>query len=363
MAKLPEQLYNAVQQRMAFSDAWAPARAAAWSRIEQIGFPHARSHEFYWTPLALLRQIQFESTQSVASSIAPDAFTLNSIQQETDFTALLAPLFSTNPQTIKIQESAVLELASIDPCAFTRITVAKGVKLKLLWNPSSNSKWSSPRLDLDLKEESQVEVVALPNESNSLRYARISMDANAKLDWLEADLGANLLRTAIDVDLIGAHADFHFRALSILKEDQESHRRIRVFHKAPSVNSSQWIRHVLQGKSHASCDSTVQIHRNVTGSEGHQLINSLLLTPGAKASTKPTLIIDNDEVQASHGSTCGDLDAAQLFYLRSRGLNLEEARRLLLQSYIQSLVLDHPESIHRNKLNEKIQSLLERRFS
>ncbi len=363
MAKLPEQIFSAAQQRLALQDAWTPARVAALSRLEQIGFPNARSNEFYWTPLSLLRQIQIEPNSHIASSMAPDASTILSIQQGSDFTAILAPLFSTNPQTIRIHESSVLELASIDPYAFTRISVGQGVKLKLLWNPSATAKWSSPRLDLELAEDSQVEVVAMPSESMSLRFGSVTLAARAKLDWLEADLGSSLCRSALDVNLTGDQADFHFRALSILTEDQESHRRIRVFHKASQVNSSQWIRHVLQGKAHASCDSTVQIHRNVTGTEGHQLINSLLLAPGAKASIKPTLIIDNDEVQASHGSTCGDLDSNQLFYLRSRGLNLDEARRVLLMSFVKSLILDHPDSIHRNKLSEKIQSLLERRFS
>ena len=73
-------------------------------------------------------------------------------------------------------------------------------------------------------------------------------------------------------------------------------------------------------------------------SDGHQLNNTLLLSTGAEIDTKPELDIYADDVKCSHGATAGELDDEQLFYLRSRGIPEERARRLLVEAFLGELI-------------------------
>ena len=245
--------------------------------------------------------------------------------------------------------------------------MGEDVRLRLCWKGSQSKGFSAQRLDLRAGARSQVEVLFDGFTENyathSFRHSRLRLDANAKVDWLETDAGSTLTRSSVDVHLAGAKADFSFRALSMLHLAHHSHRRLRVFHEAPEVHSEQFIRHVLQGESQASCDTQVEILHGVQGTEAHQLVNSLLLSHQAKASAKPTLIIHNEDVKASHGTTCGDLDRNQLFYLNARGLSTAEARRLLLGAFGTSLLEAHPASPTRQKVLAGFQHLLATRFA
>lgn len=70
---------------------------------------------------------------------------------------------------------------------------------------------------------------------------------------------------------------------------------------------------------------------------------NLLLSPGAEIYTKPELEIYNDDVKCAHGATVGQLDAAQQFYLQSRGIALAEAKRMLSLGFVNELILALPD--------------------
>ena len=80
------------------------------------------------------------------------------------------------------------------------------------------------------------------------------------------------------------------------------------------------------------------MHQKAQQTDAFQLNNNLLLSDNANANTMPNLEIFADDVKASHGATVGQLDPEQLFYLNSRGLDLEKARALLVQGYISELI-------------------------
>jgi len=85
------------------------------------------------------------------------------------------------------------------------------------------------------------------------------------------------------------------------------------------------------------------VHEGAQQSQARQASRNLLLTPGAEIDTKPELEIYADDVQCSHGATTGQLDAAALFYLRSRGLSATEARSALTRAFSGAVLsrIDH----------------------
>ena len=72
--------------------------------------------------------------------------------------------------------------------------------------------------------------------------------------------------------------------------------------------------------------------------EAYQANNNLLLTDTARVNTKPQLIIDADDVKCSHGATVGQIDEEAMFYLRSRGISLAEARMMMMFGFAHEIV-------------------------
>ena len=80
------------------------------------------------------------------------------------------------------------------------------------------------------------------------------------------------------------------------------------------------------------------INNNCTNSEAHQNNNNLILSKKATVHSNPQLMIHNDNVQCSHGSTTGKIDNDALFYLRSRGIDFIEAKRILLNAFLNNII-------------------------
>ena len=91
---------------------------------------------------------------------------------------------------------------------------------------------------------------------------------------------------------------------------------------------------MLQGRSRGVFQGRIDVARAAQKTDGYQMSQALLLSPDAEIDCKPQLEIYADDVKCSHGTTVGELDADQLFYLRSRGIPNEEARAILVRSFL-----------------------------
>jgi Fe-S cluster assembly protein SufD len=109
-----------------------------------------------------------------------------------------------------------------------------------------------------------------------------------------------------------------------------------VIHKGKKSKCDQDFRFVNK-----NCDSSfagkITIPKDVTGCESHMLNKNLLLDDESTAFSKPELDIKNDDTICSHGATTGDLDAEQVFYLRSRGIPEPEAINILVDAFYQDI--------------------------
>jgi len=150
----------------------------------------------------------------------------------------------------------------------------------------------------------------------------------------------------ISVELCGEGAVFEYRSLSLLGTEQKIH----VAHKAQNTKSFLFARHILSDNSKAIFNGIIEAGRHCTNISSRQLVNSILLSPSAKAISKPELKIYCDEVECSHGSTCGGLDEEALFFLQSRGMDLEAAEKILLHAFAIELTKEHPDEKQREKI-------------
>ena len=110
-------------------------------------------------------------------------------------------------------------------------------------------------------------------------------------------------------------------------------------HMAANTFSDQLVKGVIDSDARGVFQGKIKIHPDCVGSEGHQLHKAILLSDTAEADVKPELKIYADDVKCSHGAATGELDENQLFYMQSRGIDADEARRILVEAFLDDVLL------------------------
>ncbi len=146
------------------------------------------------------------------------------------------------------------------------------------------------------------------------------------------------VRNSLRVELAEENSEVQLYGLSQLKGEEESHIHATVHHEAPHTRSKQHYKSVLREKSRFSFEGKIHVLPVAQKTEAYQLNNNLILSDEASANGKPNLEIFADDVKASHGATIGQLDEEQLFYLRSRGLSLEQSREWLIEGFCKEIL-------------------------
>ncbi len=131
-----------------------------------------------------------------------------------------------------------------------------------------------------------------------------------------------------------------------------------VTHDKCHCNSSQLFKYALFDNAQGAFEGLVKVEEDAFFTDAHQTNRNLLVSPTAQMHTMPQLIINCDEVKASHGATTGQLDEKALFYMRSRGIPEDEARMMLINAFMAD-VLDN---IAHEPLRERLRHLVDRRL-
>lgn len=147
-------------------------------------------------------------------------------------------------------------------------------------------------------------------------------------------LGAKLSRVDVRALLAGEGADATLNGLYVLNGSQHADHHTLLDHVAPHGTSRELYKGVLGGQSRGVFDGTVIVRPDAQKTDSRQENRNLILSPDALVDTKPTLMINADDVKCSHAATIGQMDETSLFYLRSRALGMEAARRLLVHAFI-----------------------------
>ncbi len=147
-------------------------------------------------------------------------------------------------------------------------------------------------------------------------------------------LGGRLARSEIHARLTGEGAAAHLNGAQLLRGVQHGDITTVVAHDAPNCASRQTVKHVVDGRARGVFQGKIEVARPAQKTDGYQMNQALLLSPQAEIDCKPQLEIYADDVKCSHGATVGELDADQLFYLRSRGVPGDEARAILVRAFL-----------------------------
>lgn len=150
--------------------------------------------------------------------------------------------------------------------------------------------------------------------------------------------GATLARNDLHVFLDRPGSTCSLRGLYLTSGTQHMDNHISIDHVGPHTTSNQYFKGILAGSSRAVFSGRVRVHKDAQKSRAVQADKNLLLSEGAEVDTKPSLEIFADDVQCTHGATAGAIAEEALFYMRSRGLDQEEATRFLIQGFAREIV-------------------------
>jgi Fe-S cluster assembly protein SufD len=181
------------------------------------------------------------------------------------------------------------------------------------------------------------EEVWLPT-GDDVRVKRVSiaLGKGAKARIFVLNNAAVYGRVELEVSL-EADADFELFAANIGNGQSTNEVVTNVRHLGERGRSRQTVRSVLGDKAVGSYLGKVEVARGAQKTDAEQSVKAMLLDRGATANCKPELEIYADDVKCAHGATVGELDAMQLFYAESRGMEPASARALLVEGFVMGL--------------------------
>jgi Fe-S cluster assembly protein SufD len=150
--------------------------------------------------------------------------------------------------------------------------------------------------------------------------------------------GARIARNGLSVLLDGPGSSCVLKGLYTTSGKQHIDNHIDVDHATPHGSSDQLFKGVLDGSSRAVFSGRVLVRKDAQKTFARQSDKNLLLSEGARINTKPSLEIYADDVQCTHGATAGAIADEALFYMASRGLDEDTARRLLVAGFANEII-------------------------
>lgn len=375
------------------SDTIKALRKKCWQRFFDMGLPTKKHEDFQFMKLEELPNKTFGQAPKVSPKIEPATgprivFVNGYFMQEMSvlpkgvictplktafksYSVLLANRY--NKHVLDDHDPfAMLNAACAYDGAFLYLPPKFVGSIEIVSVIDADQSWIMPRLQVFVSKFAEVEFVArtvhmqgsenfynacfdfeLDDESKvNLTHADLATNSTHgyRFDAFRATLKRNSRFTAIQLTdseksrrdwriiLAGEAAEADLSGLWFLDSNKETHTNVSIEHQEPYTRSLQLFKGVLDDESLSSFQGKILVRKKAQKTQAYQLNNNLLLSDKASANSKPNLEIFADDVKASHGATTGQLDTEQLFYLKTRGMDISLARGLLIRGFCEEVI-------------------------
>lgn len=187
-----------------------------------------------------------------------------------------------------------------------------------------------------LEENSELELVIIEEESCESSIA-VTLKKCSRLRIFTFCLDGNI-KNNLKVNLSGELASASLFGLSIGSGNEIMENHIFMHHKSGHTESHQTYKSILKDRSMGVFDGKIRVDKGADKSNAYQLNKNILLSDEATMNSKPQLEIFADDVKCTHGATTGQIDREAIFYLKSRGIGEDEARKILIEAFVEDLV-------------------------
>jgi Fe-S cluster assembly protein SufD len=243
------------------------------------------------------------------------------------------------------------------------VTAGAGSRASLIESfAGTGDYWRNDVVELRLAPRAELARVVLVEEgATALHFAEAvaTLGETASYSSFVLLLGGQTMRNETTVRGEGKDSRCNLNGAFLLSARQEANILTMVDHMAPGGETREIFHGVATGRAHGAFQGCITVRPGAQKVDAHQLSRNLVLGPRAAIDTKPELEIYADDVKCSHGAAVGDLDEAALFYLRTRGISSEEARRMLIEAFATEAV----ELVEQAALREHLKARLARRLA
>lgn len=209
--------------------------------------------------------------------------------------------------------------------------------------------------DIKVSEGAHLTHIRVQKNDKDVCLIRPELEANARYDLHVFALGAGVSRQEVRADLNGTNAQFNLGGAILAPAGAHHDITSVISHNSADTHSQTLVRSLVSQAGRGVFQGKIFVARDAQKVTAEQQSKALLLAQGAEVNVKPELEIYADDVACSHGSTMGDLDQNALFFLRSRGISEIEARRMLIDGFINDIV----EQVGSERLQQLIHDSLE----
>ena len=347
--------------------------------------PTGREEAWRFTPLKRLRglhdgtSVQSDRSTLIAKDALPAGVTFTRENLEplaVSDDVIIERVRSFSPSVAHLSIAANTEVSepiflgrtagALDSAEFSRVRISLGthaVATVIVENTTDTI--LAEDLEISLAPGSNLKFVTLQEfESKSVYTARhhAVIDSDATFKSVTVTVGGDVVRILPTVEFIAPGGSVDLLGVYFATAGQFFEHRMHVDHAVPHAKSNVNFKGALAGQgAHTVWIGDVLIRAAAEGTDTYELNRNLLLSDGARADSVPNLEIETGEIiGAGHASTTGRFDDEQLFYLMSRGIAVEDARRLVVRGFFNEIVSEIGNSEIQDRLMTRIDQELEK---
>jgi Fe-S cluster assembly protein SufD len=193
----------------------------------------------------------------------------------------------------------------------------------------------------------------------ALQMNTTTVDHDASAMSLNLNLGSKYSRFESLSRLVGEGARSDLLAVAVATNEQEFDSRTLQDHISPHTASDLLYKNALDDRARCTFGGLIRVEPHAHFTDAYQKVRNLLLSDDSEANSMPGLEILADNVRCTHGATSGQINEDEMFYLRSRGIPIKTAQRLLVTGFLNEVIqrLDQP------AIAEHLRSLIDRKFA
>jgi Fe-S cluster assembly protein SufD len=211
--------------------------------------------------------------------------------------------------------------------------------------------------EICLQDNAQINHIRLQQETETgyhIGKTAVSQNRDSRYTLTEINLGGKLSRHNPEILQQGEQTETHLNGLTVIAGEQLADTHSVIALTKPYGTTNQLHKCIAGDRAHAVFNGKVFVPKAAQSTNAAQLNRNLLLSSKARIDTKPELQITADNVKCSHGATVSQLEAEEIFYLRSRGLNDADARHLLIDAFATEIIERIPLPSLQSKLTQLI---------
>lgn len=197
---------------------------------------------------------------------------------------------------------------------------------------------------------------AASNVRVSSTYIRQMKDSHVDVSGVTLSNGTT--RNNFFITLAEEQADLKIQGIALNSAESHTDNFSFIEHAVPHCTSDELFKYILQDKSRGVFTGRILVAQDAQKTQAYQNNRNLLLSPEARMQSKPQLEIYADDVKCSHGMTTGQLSSEALFYMRQRGISLEEARLMLSNAFAEDVLaripLEEVAQVLRDRVEERL---------